>query len=788
VFVAESASFTYKRSTGHSNKFVTAPSTSYRRLFGCPTLTNRRDSDRRRRADSASEHIGEHLLDLGDWERRDDPSRPDADGGGTYYRTDGFELREFDDLHIYLDDPAAAFGGGAGDETNDAASDDTDETPEFLAFVSRHSGETGELLTAHVTGNFGPAPYGGEPDTLARAAPGAEKRVVEALAAHAPEGYDVGIECTHHGPTDTSVPSLFVELGSDEPQWTDADAARAVARAVLDLRGTDADLVTDAGETTDEIDDDDPHPATSSALAAATTPRGSPELSARPSGRWDTSAPTGRSENLAPDANRDVIEQAFARSKANVAVIEGEKPDLEATVEALGHRVVSETWVRAVGDRPLPLVERLESDLATIDEGLRFGEVVPASPDAIRVRGLPEDLLSRAQGVDADAARVAVETNAVAFDTEQAGTRAAGSVAFADDEVSPGYDDSSQTRGRVGARVRHGRHYRRRRDSARDRVRSRARRQAWGPGGAGVRAARERGVGRSRRRNDRAGGRVARADKPIPDRLPTDSAAEPPTEPSGDRPVRARSADRAPSRAPSRAIADTPVSTALKTVSRRLTRVRRSGKNKYVGSQPHHIMDSIVEDAIDEAEESPVDDSGEAGAGENGATAGAPPQTGTMTDDELQDVLQDLQTNITVVGCGGAGGNTVNRMTEEGIHGAKLVAANTDVQHLVNIEADTKILMGQQKTQGRGAGSLPQVGEEAAIESQEEIQDAIDGSRHGVRHRRARRRHGDRVRPVVAKAARESGALTIAIVTTPSLPRARSDERTPRPASNGSAT
>jgi len=80
------------------------------------------------RADSASEHIGEHLLDLGDWERRDDPS-PDADGGGTYYRTDGFELREFDDLHIYLDDPAAAFGGGAGDETNDAASDDTDETP-----------------------------------------------------------------------------------------------------------------------------------------------------------------------------------------------------------------------------------------------------------------------------------------------------------------------------------------------------------------------------------------------------------------------------------------------------------------------------------------------------------------------------------------------------------------------------------------------------------------------------------------------------------------------------------
>jgi len=178
-------------------------------------------------------------------------------------------------------------------------------------------------------------------------------------------------------------------------------------------------------------------------------------------------------------------------------------------------------------------------------------------------------------------------------------------------------------------------------------------------------------------------------------------------------------------------------------------------------------MDSIVEDAIDEAEESPVDDSGEAGAGENGATAGAPPQTGTMTDDELQDVLQDLQTNITVVGCGGAGGNTVNRMTEEGIHGAKLVAANTDVQHLVNIEADTKILMGQQKTQGRGAGSLPQVGEEAAIESQEEIQDAIDGSDMVFVTAGLGGGTGTGSAPVVAKAARESGALTIAIVTTP---------------------
>ena len=175
-------------------------------------------------------------------------------------------------------------------------------------------------------------------------------------------------------------------------------------------------------------------------------------------------------------------------------------------------------------------------------------------------------------------------------------------------------------------------------------------------------------------------------------------------------------------------------------------------------------MDSIVEDAIDEAE------AAEDTASENfsgSSPSSGTPQSGTMTDDELRDVLQDLQTDITVVGCGGGGGNTVNRMHDEGIHGAKLVAANTDVQHLVNIGADTKILMGQQKTQGRGAGSLPQVGEEAALESQEEIYDAIEGSDMVFVTAGLGGGTGTGSAPVVAKAARDSGALTISIVTTP---------------------
>lgn len=178
-------------------------------------------------------------------------------------------------------------------------------------------------------------------------------------------------------------------------------------------------------------------------------------------------------------------------------------------------------------------------------------------------------------------------------------------------------------------------------------------------------------------------------------------------------------------------------------------------------------MDSIVQDAIEEAEDEGegVPESEATGVDESGVSSGR--DSGEMTDEELQGVLEDLETNITVVGCGGAGSNTVNRMHEEGIHGARLVAANTDVQHLVDIEADTKILMGEDRTNGRGAGSLPQVGEEAALESQDDIYNSIEGSDMVFVTAGLGGGTGTGSAPVVAKAAREVGALTIAIVTTP---------------------
>ena len=179
-------------------------------------------------------------------------------------------------------------------------------------------------------------------------------------------------------------------------------------------------------------------------------------------------------------------------------------------------------------------------------------------------------------------------------------------------------------------------------------------------------------------------------------------------------------------------------------------------------------MDSIIEDAIGEAEED-----GETSAGEpasDGSTTAATDVngSGTMTDEELADVVDNLDTEITVVGCGGAGGNTVTRMSDAGIHGATLVAANTDAQHLATeVDADTKILIGRQRTGGRGAGSVPKIGEEAAQENLEDISRHVDDSDMVFITAGLGGGTGTGSAPVVAQAAQDAGALTIAIVTIP---------------------
>ena len=97
-------------------------------------------------------------------------------------------------------------------------------------------------------------------------------------------------------------------------------------------------------------------------------------------------------------------------------------------------------------------------------------------------------------------------------------------------------------------------------------------------------------------------------------------------------------------------------------------------------------------------------------------------------DAELEQLLAKQRAAIKVVGAGGGGNNTVQRMSEVGIIGAETIAVNTDAQDLLYTLASKKILLGRELTKGLGAGSEPRVGEEAARETESEIKKALQGS------------------------------------------------------------
>jgi len=130
-------------------------------------------------------------------------------------------------------------------------------------------------------------------------------------------------------------------------------------------------------------------------------------------------------------------------------------------------------------------------------------------------------------------------------------------------------------------------------------------------------------------------------------------------------------------------------------------------------------------------------------------------------------VLAGLRTNIKILGVGGAGCNTINRIVQEGIAGADMYALNTDAQHLLTVHAPHKILIGRRSTRGLGAGSIPQIGEEAAHEAEDEIRSSLQGADIVFVTCGLGGGTGTGGASVVAKTAKDMGALVIAIVTQP---------------------
>jgi len=136
-------------------------------------------------------------------------------------------------------------------------------------------------------------------------------------------------------------------------------------------------------------------------------------------------------------------------------------------------------------------------------------------------------------------------------------------------------------------------------------------------------------------------------------------------------------------------------------------------------------------------------------------------------DRELAELLKKQTSKIRVIGVGGGGGNSLSRMREIGIRGGELVAVNTDAQDLLYANADQKILIGRELTQGLGAGSNPKIGREAAKESQSEIKKKIAGSDMVFITCGLGGGTGTGAAPEIARIAKKQGALVIGIVTLP---------------------
>ena len=122
---------------------------------------------------------------------------------------------------------------------------------------------------------------------------------------------------------------------------------------------------------------------------------------------------------------------------------------------------------------------------------------------------------------------------------------------------------------------------------------------------------------------------------------------------------------------------------------------------------------------------------------------------------------------IKVIGVGGGGGNAINRMIDEGVSGVEFIAANTDVQALSSTKAETVIQLGPKLTRGLGAGGRPEVGRKAAEESEEALTAAISGADMVFITAGMGGGSGTGAAPVIARIAKDLGALTVGVVTRP---------------------
>ncbi len=205
-----------------------------------------------------------------------------------------------------------------------------------IIFASKHRSKDGRaILTVHSTGNVNEAKFGGSQKKLAAAAPQAVRSLLRSLRTLAEnEEYEVTLECTHHGPSDMDIPSVFIEIGSYEAQWLDETAGRMVANAILLLKDEDAPVAVGFGGT---------HYA----------PRQT-ELILSTGITFGHIFPTHALNEL----DEDIIRQAFVKSKADFAYFDrksmkGEQREkLRKMIESMRFEVLKESDIKDMDGIP----------------------------------------------------------------------------------------------------------------------------------------------------------------------------------------------------------------------------------------------------------------------------------------------------------------------------------------------------------------------------------------------------------------------------------------------------
>jgi len=200
----------------------------------------------------------------------------------------------------------------------------------IIIFASKHrSKDMRAILTVHSTGNVNEAKFGGTPKTLSQSAPQAVRSLLRSLKTLSKnEEYEITLECTHHGPSDLDVPSVFIEIGSNEAQWLDEVAGRIVANAILLLKDDESPVAVGFGGTH--------YAPRQTALILSTDVT------------FGHIFPT----HALHDIDESIVKQAFARSGADFAYLDrksmkGEERDkLMQMIESIGFETLKESDIK----------------------------------------------------------------------------------------------------------------------------------------------------------------------------------------------------------------------------------------------------------------------------------------------------------------------------------------------------------------------------------------------------------------------------------------------------------